>query len=439
MLAGYAAADITPPVGAALDGFIARLSPSSGVDAPLCARALWLEDGHTRALLVALDLLGLTPVDADRLVRSLADRLSLPEDNVILACTHTHSGPMTLPIRGLGPADEAYLAGLAESVLAAAAQASASKCPVRASWGTAPVSLGVNRRQKVPGNGVVLGFYPDGPADAAVRVLRLVGGGHSILLFAHACHPYCLGAECSLISPDFCGHAAAALAEQGHDSLYLNGCAGDISPLRPYEGPAAARAEGRRLADAVVKSLAAARPEAFPALRIGSRRCLLPLDAVPPPDALARALDGQDRTVRDAERGSDEVRDRLQRAGRDWLSDLRQTLGGGASLPPVPARLSVLRIGRGGLIALPGEVFFDLGARLAARLDADPVCVAAYVHGYIGYVPTRDAYADGGYEVDEAHRYLGLWRLAPEAGEMLVDEAARLWRGLAGRNDSRIQ
>ena len=48
MHAGFATADITPPVGATLNGFIARLTPSTGIDAPLAARALWLEDRQTR-------------------------------------------------------------------------------------------------------------------------------------------------------------------------------------------------------------------------------------------------------------------------------------------------------------------------------------------------------------------------------------------------------
>ena len=42
-----------------LNGFIARLTPSTGIDAPLAARALWLEDQQTRCLIVSLDVLGL--------------------------------------------------------------------------------------------------------------------------------------------------------------------------------------------------------------------------------------------------------------------------------------------------------------------------------------------------------------------------------------------
>jgi len=214
MLAGFASVDITPRVGSRLNGFIARNSESTGIDLPLAARALWLEEADARALFVGLDLLGLEPAFADAVVTRLAEALDLPGEAIVLACTHTHSGPMTAPLRGLGPADGAYLAVLADRILQAASEAVSSRQPVRLRWGRAPLAIGVNRRQPSPdGSGVILGWNPRGPSDAEVRVLCLEGGDAPILLIHHACHPYCLGGEHTLISPDFWGYAAAALSE----------------------------------------------------------------------------------------------------------------------------------------------------------------------------------------------------------------------------------
>src|SRR3954467_2042441 len=112
MQAGFATADITPPTGATLNGFIARLTSSTGIDAPLTARALWLEDRQARCLIVAFDVLGLSAPFADRVVEGLSTRLNLMEQQVVLASTHTHSGPMTCPLRGIGQADDEYLAML---------------------------------------------------------------------------------------------------------------------------------------------------------------------------------------------------------------------------------------------------------------------------------------------------------------------------------------
>jgi neutral ceramidase len=75
---------------------------------------------------------------------------------------------------------------------------------------------------------------------------------------------------------------------------------------------------------------------------------------------------------------------------------------------------------------LPGDVFFEIGQRIAAELGAGPACVVGYSHGYIGYVPDRGAFALGGYEVAESHRYVGLWRVSPAAEDVLQDQVRLL-------------
>ena len=339
---------------------------------------------------------------------------------------------MTVALRGLGAADHGYLSRLEDELRRVAVDARSATRRVEARWGTAPVSIGINRRQMVRGSGIVLGRNPDGPADSLVRVLDLSGEGVSVILFEHASHPYCLGADCSLISPDFWGHAAAALAAEGHECIYFNGCAGDLGPRRAFGGPEAAGAEGARLADAVLKARARGRPEREPVFRFGSRRFVIPHDSVPPLARLESELQAADRTVRERERENPRTRERLKGAWQDWLVGLRAALKDRQELPPIPARVSAVRVGRGALVALPGEVFFNIGQRIASRLYADPVCAAAYCHGYIGYVPTPEAYREGGYEVEESHRYVGLWRVTPAAGSIMEGQVASLWQEIGG-------
>jgi neutral ceramidase len=433
MLAGYAAADITPTIGAPLNGFIARTSPSTGVDAPLSARALWIEEHGISWLLLGLDVLGLSSATVDRLTRALSASLGIPEDHVVIACTHTHSGPMTVSLRGLGPADDTYVKALEDQSLKAASLAASSKKTVGLRWGAAPVSISINRRQVVPGSGtVVLGRNPEGPADSMVRVMHLQSEGASIILFQHACHAYCLGGDCSLISPDFWGHTAAALAAEGHGAIYMNGCSGNLAPRMAYGGPEAAKEAGRQLASAVMEACRRARPETDPTIAVASRCLLIPHDTPPSFAEIERDLDKADRTVRDEERADRRVRERLRAAWAEWLGELKRVMNQGAGLPPLPARVSVARIGHGAVVALPGEVFYEIGEGIARRMAADPVCVAAYCHGYIGYIPTPESYSQGGYEVDESHRYVGLWRVSPDAASLLEQHALALWKNCGG-------
>jgi hypothetical protein len=338
---------------------------------------------------------------------------------------------MTCRLRGIGDADPQYLARLEEAILRAADAAGRDKRAVRIAWASAPAAIGTNRRQVVPtaeGPRAVLGRTPAGPADAAVRALHLQGTDRSIVLFHHACHPYCLGGDSTLISADFWGYAAKALAERGHQSIYLNGCAGDLAPELGFGGVAAAQETGARLADAVLRALAPARPAASDELQMHSSRFTLEHDRLPDLAQIEADLSKADNTVRDAERDDPLVRQRIRAAWREWFGELKSVLDREGKLPPLPARISIMRLGDGAVIALPGEVFHGIGSRIAASLPADPALVAAYCHGYIGYVPAPEAFPLGGYEVEEAHRYAGLWRIAPQAASVLAAQVADLWR-----------
>ena len=85
-------------------------------------------------------------------------------------------------------------------------------------------------------------------------------------------------------------------------------------------------------------------------------------------------------------------------------------------------QIQVLQIGPAVVAGLPGEIFVELGLRLKAALPDRPVFVAGYANGNVGYVPTRAAYDEGGYEVTVAQR-ARLLPLSPDAGEQMVAAA----------------
>ena len=63
-------------------------------------------------------------------------------------------------------------------------------------------------------------------------------------------------------------------------------------------------------------------------------------------------------------------------------------------------------------VALPGEAFVETGLALKR---AGASFVVGYANGWVGYLPIRRAYDEGGYEVD-----VGTWsRVAPGSAEQL--------------------
>ena len=132
----------------------------------------------------------------------------------------------------------------------------------------------------------------------------------------------CLGPEHRLISPDFPGHAVAVLEEAGHQSLYLNGCSGDIGPHQAFQGPQAARNEGGKLAEAVLNACRQARPEESPLLRADSARFQLPYDDLPAFATIEADLVKADRTVRPQERENQRIQTAFASglASSGWLN-----------------------------------------------------------------------------------------------------------------------
>ena len=71
------------------------------------------------------------------------------------------------------------------------------------------------------------------------------------------------------------------------------------------------------------------------------------------------------------------------------------------------------------IVGLPGEVFVELGLTLRERSPFKHTLVMGLANASIGYIPTRRAYEEGGYEPTSS-------RLVPGSGERLVEEALAL-------------
>jgi hypothetical protein len=86
---------------------------------------------------------------------------------------------------------------------------------------------------------------------------------------------------------------------------------------------------------------------------------------------------------------------------------------------PVRLRVSALALGPLLHVGVEGELFVALGQRIRAALGDDVTCIAALCDGTVGYIPTEDAFAVGGYEPNASV-------LIPGEGERLVDAVIAL-------------
>jgi hypothetical protein len=87
---------------------------------------------------------------------------------------------------------------------------------------------------------------------------------------------------------------------------------------------------------------------------------------------------------------------------------------------PLEAEVQVIAVSDElAIVALPGEIFVELGLALKKASPFKYTFIAEQANGSIGYIPNRSAYAEGQYEVISA-------RCAEGSGEMLVDAAVKM-------------
>jgi hypothetical protein len=199
-------------------------------------------------------------------------------------------------------------------------------------------------------------------------------------------------------------------------TLFSIGCAGDInhinvSSAEPQKGHAEAARIGTILAGEVVKSYA--RLEPVQTASPTARREVLELALAPiDPEHVAQARQIAVKFGKDAPTF-------LERVHAYKVLDVHARQG-----KPLEAEVQVMALGPDvAFVALPGEIFVELGLYVKKHSPYRHTIVAELANGSVGYVPTKRAYEEGNYEAVSA-------RCAAGSGERIAEAAVRLLKAL---------
>ena len=96
LTAGAATRRITPEIGCMLAGQMYPRQAKSIRD-DLEVNVLFLSDSPVKLILVSCDLLWLDRAFMFSVRKEIESRAGVPSGNVIICCTHTHSGPGLIP------------------------------------------------------------------------------------------------------------------------------------------------------------------------------------------------------------------------------------------------------------------------------------------------------------------------------------------------------
>jgi len=428
---GAARVVITPPVGTDLAGFGGRAGPSTGVHDDLYSKCLVFRQNKQTFALVTNDLCGLDRTTGDAIRSLIHDRCRIPPSNVIITCTHTHSGPLAdglFPV-GMGTLDKDYRRILVRQIAGCVSMASRNMRKAYLGVGAGQARIGVNRRRRTAKGTIDLRPNPEGIVDEEVGLLKIIdtGGRPLAHLVNYACHPVTLRGNNLLITADYPGVAMRVVEEvQGGIALFTNGCCGDTDPLAAGKSFEGTERLGRMLAGEVIRVSASITECQRPQISISEMEVSLPCTQPFSEKQLKKMISEADESVRECRGKRDHLSQACRGAARlRWATRMLEKTGEGKVPQTVEIKIRALRLGRVVLVAIPGEVFAEIGLAIKKTSPLDFTYVLGYADGTVGYIPTRKALAEGGYETEAYIWYDGLPFL-PSVEEVLLEGVLRL-------------
>ncbi|MDX9974325.1 MAG: neutral/alkaline non-lysosomal ceramidase N-terminal domain-containing protein [FCB group bacterium] len=251
--AGWAKANITPPVGTPLAGFGDRKGkPSTGVHDECFVKALALSDGADTVVIIGSDMLIIPENLADAVRAEVTSKTTLKPEHILFNSSHDHSGPGAwgpgfAGTQIAGKYDEKILTLLKDAFVEAVVSAYDKMEPASLGYGSVSVPEYIRNRTREARVDSTLGY-----------ILVEQDDKDKCVVARYSAHPTNLGGSNMEFTGEYPGALQRAVEEQtGAFAMYLGGALGSMGPKAPEgtQGFAKAEAMGRALAGKVLEKL----------------------------------------------------------------------------------------------------------------------------------------------------------------------------------------
>jgi len=397
--------DATPPIGhSCCGGWIKNVEV---VDDPLEALGFVLLGAGKPLVVCAVDWCALANAAHLQWRMALAEAANTTPDRVAVQCVHQHNAPLAcigseelVASQGDLPhiLDLSFFSRLLDEGSRAVAQAvrSARPCTHVATGQARVEQVASNRRIARDAQGRIMRMrgsscedseliaLPEGTIDPLLRTVAFYDGSEKVAAcHFYATHPMSYYGD-GRVTADFAGLARRRRQQEepGCLHVYFTGCAGDVSAGKYNDGSPEARAAlTQRLYDGIAASERALVPE--PIERVAWRTAeILPVAREALDKAnLERIISDREDTVVHRNRGSYML---------TWLRRLEARQ---------PLLLTALAVNHVTLLHLPAECFVEYQLRAQALAPDRFVATAAYGDGGPWYIPVKEEYPAGGYEI----------------------------------------
>jgi len=409
--AGAARVEITPDVNA-----IPR--PYTSILDPLYARAIYLENGHDRAVLLNADVGAMATAITDKVSTDISRELNVPAANILISATHDHSaifgGPRPPAAGAAGQQNtpaKAFEEKLVSGLEQAAKEAHDKMQPAKIGYGAGQLYLNVNR-DAIDDQTRLWSQEPNlnYPSDKTLAVIKIESpSGQLIAVYMnYAMHANSLFLN-GMVSGDFPGEAQRYL-ERTYDkaiALWTSGAAGDQNPLYWRADHVVEQARVRAVMEAEHVDLGTA---IMHAMFMGNPAAdKVPVDPVAMDQSIQLVKAMGLLTGEETIRVMDQIRVmntqvKIEGSQQEVTCPARRRLDTGRegapgkyedSPDPVHIKIGALRIGDVVLGSANAELYNMIGQDVKAGSKFHDTIMVTLTNGMAnsGYVPTDDAFA----------------------------------------------
>ena len=416
--AGLARAIITPLEPMWMAGYASRDHESEGVLTDLWIKVLAIQDAKgKKSVLITSDLLGYPGKMSDNIRNQIAVKYGLTRAQIILSCSHTHTGPvLDGALFDIYPLDEHqkevirnYSVNLEKEIVELTGEALGNMSAARIYSQNGITRFQVNRRNNTEAT-ISQATELKGPNDYAVPVLKVTDADNNIIAvaFGYSCHATVLNFY--QYSGDYPGFAQLELEKlyPGATAMFFQGAGADQNPL-PRRTVPLAKQYGRELAAAVERVLSEEMRELEPVLSTAYSELDLKFASPPTKEELIK------------------IEKEAKGFEKSWATNQLKILKDkGRLLSSYPYPLQIWKMGDQTIMSFGGELVIEYAIEFK-KLYGQDIFIIGYANEDMAYIPSEEILREGGYEGESSMRVYGLpgkWETGIEAA--IINEMKRL-------------
>ncbi|MCU4770688.1 neutral/alkaline non-lysosomal ceramidase N-terminal domain-containing protein [Bacillus toyonensis] len=382
---GVCKVDITPPVGIDFVGYH-RETGINNIEERIYGTVFVFEKDEMKTVFISIDNIGMLVEDTNFIREQVASRLHVPFERITVVYTHTHSGPETV---GDDPLVQSYKTLLVNNVVHGAVTANNNLKLCEVGWSVTTGNIGVNRRERTPDGRAKMGTNIDGVVDKRIGMLAIKDAEtkelSGILVFCTA-HPNVLKGNSDELSADYPGITREILEKIVNcPVIIVQGAAGNVNAK--YRGSREALKQmAYTLSGHVLTMLPTVTYSPIVNVRTVSSTMQMKLKDIPEIDEIQKMA---------------QLAEKQWGVNADeWLAIVLEKYEKGMRRLSIDLEVQLFQVNDGIFSGIPMEPFSETALEMKEILQNELAFFGGYKNGYIGYLPTKEEFAYGGYEVE---------------------------------------